>query len=151
MSEALELEIIEGPESGKRFAVQAGTYRVLGRAGDDVQFTVQMTMDGDRLLDAQQEELVETLFRKRGSRGLRTRFRKRGADILVHDESVSRTHALVFADPEGISVADLMSTNGTTVNGQSVADADIAYGDCIRIGHSTFKLRKTDGQSGLTG
>lgn len=147
MNDALELEIVEGPETGQRYEVFAGTYRVLGRAGDDVQFTVQMTLDGDRLLDAQQEELLETLFRKRASRGVRTRFRKRGADILLQDESVSRTHALVFADAEGISVADLMSTNGTMVNGQTVADADLAYGDHIRIGHSTFKLRKVAGGS----
>lgn len=141
MADALELEIIEGPETGKRFAVSEGTYRVLGRAGDDVHLTVQMTMDGDRALDAHQEELVEDLFRKRASRGLRTRFRKRGPDILLQDESVSRTHALVFADAEGVSVVDLMSTNGLLVNGQNVGDADVSYGDRIRIGHSTFTLR----------
>lgn len=137
----IDLEVIEGPDAGMSFTVEEGTYRVVGRAGDDGVSTIQMTLEGDRALDAQQEAVLRDLLRSRESRGLRTRFRKRGADILLHDGSVSRTHALVFVDADGVSVADLMSTNGTRVNGHLVEDADVCRSDRVKIGQSVLRLR----------
>jgi pSer/pThr/pTyr-binding forkhead associated (FHA) protein len=74
---------------------------------------------------------------------VRTRFKKRGADILIADGSISRTHALIFVDQSGISVADLMSTNGTKVNGAMIGDADVSPGDVVQVGQS--KLRIVEG------
>lgn len=141
MSRFVDLEVIDGPDKGMRYTVEEGTYRVLGRAGDDMSSTVQMNRDGDRALDPDQEALVEGMFRNRQSRGLRTRFKKRGADILLQDGSVSRTHALVFVDADGISVADLMSTNGTKVNGAPITDVDVAEGDVVHLGQTKMVIR----------
>ena len=130
----IDLLVIEGSDKGMRYTVEAGTYRVIGRSGDQSDSTIHLTRDGDRFLDADQQALVEEMFQSRASRCLRTRIRRRGSDILIDDTSVSRTHAVVFADTEGVSVADLMSTNGTKVNGTPIHDMDLQPGDVIQIG-----------------
>lgn len=135
----VDLIVIEGPDDGMRFTVEAGTYRVIGRMGDPTDSTVQMTKEGDRALDADQQAVVDHV----AARGVRTRFKKRGADILVNDGSVSRTHAVLFADAEGVSVADLMSTNGTKVNGRPIGDTDLQEGDVMHIGQTKLKIDKT--------
>jgi hypothetical protein len=136
MAGFVDLVCIEGPDDGMRFTLEVGTYRVIGRQGDPSDSTVQMTRDGDRMLDADQQRVVDSV----ASRGIRTRFKKRGADILVDDGSVSRTHAVVFADDSGTSVADLMSTNGTKVNGAPIEDVDLSDGDVIQIGQTKLRL-----------
>jgi hypothetical protein len=139
MSRFVDLEVVDGPEKGMRYTVEEGTYRVLGRRGDDVVSTLQMNQEGDRQLDPEQEAVVSGVFRAR--EGLRTRFKKRGADILLGDDSVSRTHALVFVDAQSVSVADLMSTNGTKVNGSIIDDVDVNAGDVVQIGQSKIVIQ----------
>jgi pSer/pThr/pTyr-binding forkhead associated (FHA) protein len=140
MARFVDLEVISGPEQGMRYTVESGTYRVLGRAGDDNESTVQLNKEGDRVLDADQRAVVEGVLDARADRGVRMRFRRRGPDILLADGSVSRTHALIFVDDSGISVADLMSTNGTKVNGARVTDIDVLPGDVVQVGQSKMKL-----------
>jgi pSer/pThr/pTyr-binding forkhead associated (FHA) protein len=139
----VDLVAIEGPDKGMRYTVEEGTYRVLARAPDERQSTLQMTPDGDRALDREQEQLVDDVFKGRQSGGTRTAAKKRGPDIVLRDGSVSRTHAMVFVDKKAASVVDLMSTNGTKVNGTVVKDVDIAAGDVIHLGKT--KLRVEDG------
>lgn len=142
MTRFIDLVALEGPDKGMRWSVEQGTYRVLARAQDERSSTVQMTPDGDRALDKEQEKLVGELFTQR-QRSLRTHMKKRGPDIVLKDGSVSRTHALIFVDGEGGSVADLMSTNGTRVNNAQVKDAELKAGDVIHIGKT--RLRIEDG------
>lgn len=140
MARFVDLEVLSGPEEGMRYTVESGTYRVLGRAGDDNESTVQMNRDGDRVLDADQQAVIEGMLDSRADRGVRTRFKRRGPDVLLADGSVSRTHALIFVDDSGISVADLMSTNGTKVNGARVSDLDVQPGDVVQIGQTKIKV-----------
>lgn len=142
MARFVDLVAVEGPDKGMRFTIEENTYRVLARAADERSSTLQMTLDGDRALDREQEQLVDDMLAARG-RGTRTQFKKRGPDIVLRDGSVSRTHALVFVERAAISVVDLMSTNGTKVNGSLVKDVDLAAGDVIHIGKT--KLRVEDG------
>ena len=135
MARFVDLLVVEGPEKGMRYTLEGGAYRVIGRAGDADE-TRQLAPSGDRLLDEEQRLLIDGLQ----SRGIRTRFRSRGADILIHDDSISRTHAMVFADDSGVSVADLMSTNGTKVNGAPITDADLQPGDVISVGKTRITL-----------
>lgn len=59
----------------------------------------------------------------------------------LHDDGVSRTHAMVFLDERGqASIADLMSTNGTVVNGHRVEDCDLNPGDVLRLGGTRLRL-----------
>lgn len=141
MARFVDLVAVEGPDKGMRFTIEENTYRVLARAADERSTTLQMTPDGDRALDKEQEQLVDEVFAR--SRGTRTQFKKRGPDIVLRDGSVSRTHALVFVEKAAVSVVDLMSTNGTKVNGSLVKDIDLGEGDVIHIGKT--KLRVEDG------
>jgi hypothetical protein len=143
MARFVDLVAIEGPDKGMRFTIEENTYRVLARAADERSSTLQMTPDGDRALDRDQAQLVDEIFAARSRGSTRTQFKKRGPDIVLRDGSVSRTHALVFVEKTGASVVDLMSTNGTKVNGNIVRDVDLKEGDVIHIGKT--KLRIEDG------
>ncbi|MFZ9888133.1 MAG: FHA domain-containing protein [Myxococcota bacterium] len=140
MPRFVDLVVLSGPETGMRYTVETGTYRVIGRAGDDHESTLQLSRAGDRLLDAEQQAVVESVLNSRADRGVRTRIKRRGPDILLGDGSVSRTHALVFVDESGTSVADLMSTNGTKVNGTLVTDIDVEPGDVLQVGQSRLRV-----------
>jgi pSer/pThr/pTyr-binding forkhead associated (FHA) protein len=54
-------------------------------------------------------------------------------DISVQGEEISRRHALVKPTPDGLSVEDLGSANGTYVNNKRVQQAFLAAGDELRL------------------
>ncbi len=54
-------------------------------------------------------------------------------DISVQGDEISRRHALVKPTPEGLSVEDLGSSNGTYVNGKRVQQAFLAPGDELKL------------------
>jgi pSer/pThr/pTyr-binding forkhead associated (FHA) protein len=67
--------------------------------------------------------------------------RSLAADIRFDDATVSRRHALVVSQAEGVRVLDDRSLNGVYVNGERVEWAPLADGDEISIGrHSIFFL-----------
>jgi len=61
-------------------------------------------------------------------------------DIPLGDPQVSRRHAEVRRDPEGFTVFDLGSTNGTAVNGSTVRERRLSDGDELRIGSATIRF-----------
>jgi pSer/pThr/pTyr-binding forkhead associated (FHA) protein len=67
--------------------------------------------------------------------------RSLAADIRFYDATVSRRHALVVSQAEGVRVLDDRSLNGVYVNGDRVEWAPLADGDEITIGrHAIFYL-----------
>src|SRR5689334_10185378 len=60
------------------------------------------------------------------------------ADLTLDDEGVSRRHAVLGPAPDGITIRDLGSRNGTFVNGARVADTATL--------HSTGTLQVGDTQ-----
>jgi pSer/pThr/pTyr-binding forkhead associated (FHA) protein len=67
--------------------------------------------------------------------------RSLAADIRFDDATVSRRHALVVSQAEGVRVLDDRSLNGVYVNGDRVEWAPLADGDEITIGrHSLYFL-----------
>jgi diguanylate cyclase (GGDEF)-like protein len=60
------------------------------------------------------------------------------AHISVSGASVSRRHAEIWVDAEGVWIRDLGSNNGTVVNGRRVESALLRDGDRIEIGASTI-------------
>lgn len=54
-------------------------------------------------------------------------------DISVQGEEISRRHALVKPTPDGLSVEDLGSSNGTYVNGKRVQQAFLNAGDELKL------------------
>jgi len=66
--------------------------------------------------------------------------RAEGDIVLGEDGQVSRKHCLLIWTADELRVRDLGSTNGTFVGGQRVAESNLAPGDLIGIGASTFKV-----------
>ena len=73
-------------------------------------------------------------------------------DVVIPDMSVSRFHAFAKPGPDGALVLqDAGSTNGTTVNGESVLTTGagpprrLKPGDNVRLGH--IELTFTDARS----
>jgi pSer/pThr/pTyr-binding forkhead associated (FHA) protein len=67
--------------------------------------------------------------------------RSLAADIRFDDATVSRRHALVVSQAEGVRVLDDRSLNGVYVNGERVEWAPLTDGDEVTIGrHSLFFL-----------
>ncbi|MEW2181335.1 FtsK/SpoIIIE domain-containing protein [Streptomyces sp. NPDC005406] len=69
--------------------------------------------------------------------------RSADADVPLDDPDVSRLHCAVTVSPEGrVSVADLGSTNGTSLDGTDVRDRPVRLspGALLRLGESTLRL-----------
>jgi pSer/pThr/pTyr-binding forkhead associated (FHA) protein len=54
--------------------------------------------------------------------------------IVIDDPTVSAQHAVLLRTGDSYSLKDLNSTNGTQINGDFVADAELKDGDTIRFG-----------------
>lgn len=66
-------------------------------------------------------------------------------DLRIDDPGVSRRHAEFRVQPSGsdtgLSVTDMGSTNGTTVNGQRVQRAALADGAVVQVGGTRILVR----------
>jgi len=62
------------------------------------------------------------------------------ADISVPAEEISRRHALVKPTPDGLSVEDLGSSNGTYINNKRVKEGFLGPGDELRLDAVRFIL-----------
>ncbi len=73
-----------------------------------------------------------------------------GNRVVLVDESVSAHHAVVQRGPDGVTVRDLGSTNGTFVNDVQVeGSARMAHGDVLRLGPDLrLRVRSTAPQPG---
>jgi pSer/pThr/pTyr-binding forkhead associated (FHA) protein len=65
--------------------------------------------------------------------------RSLAADVRFDDATVSRRHALIVSQPDGVRVLDDRSLNGVYVNGRRVEWSPLRDGDEITVGrHSLF-------------
>ena len=69
--------------------------------------------------------------------------RSMAADLRFDDATVSRRHALVVNQAEGVRVLDDRSLNGVYVNGQRVEWSPLADGDEVAIGRHTLYFMDT--------
>lgn len=60
--------------------------------------------------------------------------RNKDNDIILPDQTVSRTHARIMETEEGYLLTDLGSFNGTKVNEESIQSALLKHNDHIRLG-----------------
>src|SRR3954468_7656362 len=63
--------------------------------------------------------------------------------IVLKDFGISRTHAKLIADADGVRIQDLKSKNGTQVNGVPVVEAPLKDGDRILLGKFQISFSKT--------
>jgi len=66
--------------------------------------------------------------------------RGRGADIVISEPTMSRSHAAIGFDGEGFFVQDLGSTNGTRVNGNRAQKTPIKSGDDVQLGKLQLRV-----------
>jgi adenylate cyclase len=62
--------------------------------------------------------------------------------IVLKDFGISRTHARITVDDDGIRITDLKSKNGTQVNGVPVVEAPLKDGDKILLGKFLLTFSK---------
>ena len=60
--------------------------------------------------------------------------RDQDCDVILSDLNVSRHHAMLSREPEGVIVKDLSSANGTFVNAQPVSSQMLKHLDTIQVG-----------------
>jgi hypothetical protein len=58
------------------------------------------------------------------------------ADVVLLDPAISRRHAIISKENGVLMIEDLGSSNGTYVNDQRIATAEIKPGDRVKIGSS---------------
>ena len=61
-------------------------------------------------------------------------------EISIVDPTMSRRHAELVPDPDGLLIRDLGSSNGTFINGARVTEQRAVAGDSVSFGKLTFKL-----------
>ncbi len=61
-------------------------------------------------------------------------------DVVIDHRSLSRQHAKIVLSGSQYRVVDVNSSNGTLVNGERYAQADLKRGDIIELGHVKFRL-----------
>src|SRR5262245_10387005 len=73
--------------------------------------------------------------------------RRRGCDVGIPSEAVSRRHCLISVRNGGVTVEDLASVNGTFVNGKRLGSKQLLYpGDRLEVGPVTFVIQYTRGE-----
>lgn len=73
----------------------------------------------------------------------RGRFRigRSGTEIVIPDATLSREHARLDVSDSKVTIVDLGSANGTSVDGRRVRTAAVSTASSIRCGDSTISLR----------
>jgi pSer/pThr/pTyr-binding forkhead associated (FHA) protein len=67
--------------------------------------------------------------------------RGRSADLVLHEATISRAHALLGYEQTRLFVQDLGSTNGTLVNGVREDRRFLSDGDELRMGRLVLHIR----------
>ncbi len=66
------------------------------------------------------------------------------ADVRVVDTGVSRRHAELHLDGDGVRLVDLQSTNGTLLNGSRVSTSMLSDGDRVELGTTALIYRQDE-------
>ena len=64
--------------------------------------------------------------------------RQDDCDIVIRDRTVSARHAELMVRADGVTLTNLMATNGTRVNGEEVQTSKLHDGDVLRFGRVTL-------------
>ena len=71
--------------------------------------------------------------------------RSLAADVRFDDPTVSRRHALIVQQADGVRVLDDRSLNGVFVNGERVGEATLKDGDWVGIGRVSLRYVEVTG------
>lgn len=138
-------KIVQGSDAGLTFQVEQRTCRAVGRGETDLNKTMMFNVDLALSLDEGTKTLVLQYIQKQfraakgqlqAAGGDHLGLFRRAPDIVLTDHSLSRLHAMVFADEGQVGILDLVSKNGTFVNGQEVESRLLQKGDAIEMGET---------------
>jgi hypothetical protein len=133
----VQFKVNAGPNAGDTVSVETGACRLIGRHLSENE-TSFIDPDGNRVLDQTASKILTERLQEHVPQAPAfnvTAF-DRGPDVIFSDDSISRAHAMLFVDPQGVGIIDLASTNGTYVNGGRVSSALVNDGDTIALGAS---------------
>lgn len=150
--ERVRFAVVEGKNNGLLIEVQKGTCRALGRSLDETERTRVFSVESTVSLDDNSKKLVMNYVAKQfqkagGSRPVQSTggegnlggFR-RAADVPISDGAVSRLHAMLFFGEGTVGILDLVSKNGTFVNGVEVESKILKKGDLITVGGTKIRF-----------
>lgn len=140
--------VTQGPDSKMTFHLEQGSCRALGRGSVDPMKTTVFNVDLTLALDEGTKRLIQQYvarqFKKADSEKPAATDRlgqfRRAPDIVLTDTSLSRLHAMIFYHASGIAILDLVSKNGTFVNGQEIESHILKNGDTIELGETTIEF-----------
>ena len=66
--------------------------------------------------------------------------RRDDCDLVLDGPKVSRRHAQISCDADGVLLVDLASVNGTLLNGITVTSERLSHGDVVTIGAHELRL-----------
>jgi len=142
--------VVEGKNKGEKVELVKGTCRAIGRSLDDMERTRVLAVDASIHLDDTHKKLVTQYlarqFQKSPAAPKSVEGQEtignfiRGPDFQLQDGIVSRLHAMLFYDGSGtVGILDLVSRNGTYVNGAEVESKTLKKGDLITIGSTKIR------------
>lgn len=150
--------IVEGKNKGEKIQIEKGYCCALGRSIDDTERTKIFNVDASIALDDNSKKLVmqylgQHFQQSNTSSGLAGGPAKtvdgqellggfvRGRDFQISDVAASRLHAMLFFDKSGaVGILDLVSKNGTYVNGAEVESKILKKNDLISIGSTKIRF-----------
>ncbi len=134
--------VVEGVDKGERFEIPHGACRAIGRSLDEAERTRLMNAGSMVSLDDFSKKLVFSYVAKQFGKKEGAGFAgfQREPDFILQDKSISRLHAVLFFDESGIGILDLVSKNGTFVNGIEIESKILKTGDLIAVGTSKISL-----------
>jgi hypothetical protein len=154
LQKQLRVSIVNGKEKGEMVELRPGTCKIIGRALDNPNETFYQ--EKDLVLDALEAEIhkinsflasfwnakePKPAAYKKGSKTLHNPF-QRTQDLILQDIKVSRVHAMIFNSNGACGLVDLMSKNGTFLNGQRIDMTALPVGSVIKLGSTELKVEK---------
>ena len=138
--------VVGGPDQTMTFDLEKKTCRALGRAVTDPNKTSVLNVDLTLSIDSDTKGLIlqyiQRQFRKppeakgEGLPANQLGDFRRATDVVFKDQTLSRLHAMLFYDEVGVGILDLVSKNGTFVNGEEVESRLLKKGDTIELGET---------------
>ncbi len=152
--------VLMGDHVNQSFDVKHGHCVIIGRriaAGDDdMTYVGKVQSPTFAALDAADHRLVEKYLTKKNNQSdvgagskpardldLSQKYLgdfSRDGDFLLADNSVSRSHAVFYQDDDGVHVLDLISKNGTFVNGREIETIKLRHNDVISLGSVSLRV-----------
>lgn len=139
-------KVLAGSDEGVSFGLKKGECRALGRVHvDDGAKTTVMSVDWAISLDEETKGLVLQYIAQQFRKPVEVNDAKskdrigtfqRAADIVFNDNAMSRLHAMIFFDDIGVGILDLVSKNGTFINGDEIESRLLKSGDTIEMGET---------------